>query len=152
MKRFMLFLLAPLLVSSCSGAEADVQTREARPLDKAQSSEARPERQRRGPPPEALEACVNAAEKSACVVTTPRGQLSGMCEKMRDQETLACRPEGRERGGPRPNSDREGNRPENRSGERYENRPQNRDETRSEARPERPRGDRPERPRGDRPE
>ena len=64
----------------------------------------RPDRgERRGPPPEAFEACANLVQGDSCTVETPRGQLSGSCEMPRGEE-LVCVPEGHERGrrGPPP--------------------------------------------------
>ena len=50
--------------------------------------------ERRGPPPEALEACTAAVEGDACSFTGRRGEdLQGMCAVTRE-ESLACRPEG----------------------------------------------------------
>ena len=52
--------------------------------------------QRRGPPPEALEACADLAEGSACYFTGRRGEeLAGVCfVPPRDDSILACRPDG----------------------------------------------------------
>jgi hypothetical protein len=56
---------------------------------------------RRGPPPEALEACAAAEEDAACGFTSPRGdEVAGTCLEKREQ--LVCVPEGGRRGhGPR---------------------------------------------------
>ena len=51
-------------------------------------------RGRRGPPPEALEACAAQVEGDACSFEGRRGEeLQGVCVVPRDGE-LACRPEG----------------------------------------------------------
>jgi hypothetical protein len=46
---------------------------------------------RRGPPPEATQACASKSRGEACTVTLPDRQLEGTCES-RDGEALACRP------------------------------------------------------------
>lgn len=49
---------------------------------------------RRGPPPEALEACVGKAEGDVCTFTGRRGDANGTCfVPPRDGEALACKPE-----------------------------------------------------------
>ena len=49
---------------------------------------------RRGPPPEAIEACTAAVEGDACAFEGRRGEsLEGMCAVTRE-EAMACRPEG----------------------------------------------------------
>lgn len=51
-------------------------------------------RGRRGPPPEALEACAAHVEGDACTFEGRRGEdLQGVCFVPREGE-LACRPEG----------------------------------------------------------
>lgn len=57
------------------------------------------ERERRGPPPEAIEACSGASEGQDCVVETPHGTLEGTCRRMPDGDELACVPNNH-RGGP----------------------------------------------------
>lgn len=53
---------------------------------------------RRGPPPEAFEACATLSENDSCSVTTPRGELNGMCVIAKGQEQgLVCQPEGMEK-------------------------------------------------------
>ncbi len=48
-----------------------------------------------GPPPEAIEACSGLAEGDACSFSGPRGNVEGTCiVPPRDEETLACAPEG----------------------------------------------------------
>ena len=49
---------------------------------------------RQGPPPEAIEACVDRSEGDACRFETPRGELEGTCRKppRGDSDTLACVP------------------------------------------------------------
>lgn len=51
---------------------------------------------RRGPPPEALEACAALQSGDACVVDTPDGELTGSCLAPPNDEDapLACVPEG----------------------------------------------------------
>ena len=50
---------------------------------------------RRGPPPEALEACSDLGEGAACSFTGRRGEVIGMCfAPPRDESMLACAPEG----------------------------------------------------------
>jgi hypothetical protein len=48
---------------------------------------------RRGPPPEAISACENLDEGSACSFTGRRGDASGQCIQTPDEQ-LACAPEG----------------------------------------------------------
>ena len=60
-------------------------------------------RERRGPPPEALEACASLNLDQACSFTSPHGEVSGTCiVPKNDDSALACKPErggkGRERG------------------------------------------------------
>ena len=57
------------------------------------------QRDRRGPPPEAIEACAGASEGQECVVETPHGTLEGTCRQMPDADDLACVPNDH-RGGP----------------------------------------------------
>jgi len=57
------------------------------------------DRGRRGPPPEAFEACSGASEGQACTVDTPHGTLEGTCRQVPDAEELACVPNDH-RGGP----------------------------------------------------
>ena len=53
------------------------------------------QRDRRGPPPVAIEACSAAVEGDACLFEGRRGEaLEGMCVVSRE-EVLACRPDGR---------------------------------------------------------
>jgi len=58
------------------------------------------DRERRGPPPEALEACASLTVDQACSFTSPRGEVSGMCVVPKnDDSQLACKPErGKKRG------------------------------------------------------
>tara|TARA_R110002049_G_scaffold222206_9_gene393819 strand:- start:6785 stop:7069 length:285 start_codon:yes stop_codon:yes gene_type:complete len=56
--------------------------------------------ERRGPPPEALEACADQTEGAACSFTGRRGEVSGSCIVLpSDDDALACAPEGGPRGG-----------------------------------------------------
>lgn len=49
---------------------------------------------RRGPPPEAFEACVDKAEGNVCNFSGHRGEASGLCIiPPRGEETLVCAPE-----------------------------------------------------------
>lgn len=57
------------------------------------------DRGRRGPPPEAFEACAGATDGQACTVETPHGTLEGTCRQVPDAEQLACVPNDH-RGGP----------------------------------------------------
>jgi len=57
------------------------------------------DRGRRGPPPEAIEACAGAGEGQACTVDTPHGTLDGTCQQVPDVDGLACVPNDH-RGGP----------------------------------------------------
>jgi len=57
------------------------------------------DRDRRGPPPEAIEACSGASEGETCTVVTPHGTLDGTCQQVPDAEELACVPNDH-RGGP----------------------------------------------------
>ena len=50
---------------------------------------------RRGPPPEAIEACADLTENEACSFSTPRGDMQGICiVPPRDEASLLCAPEG----------------------------------------------------------
>lgn len=50
---------------------------------------------RRGPPPQAIEACANQSEGAACSFTGRRGEVEGSCiAPPQDQDELACAPEG----------------------------------------------------------
>lgn len=59
----------------------------------AMAQDAPPER--RGPPPEALEACAELSAGDACTVDGPRGTAEGTCEAPPDRSDaeLACRPD-----------------------------------------------------------
>ncbi len=57
------------------------------------------DRGRRGPPPEAFEACSGASEGETCTVDTPHGTLDGSCQQVPDADELACVPKNH-RGGP----------------------------------------------------
>jgi len=53
------------------------------------------DRERRGPPPEAFEACANLSEDAACSFQGRRGDLEGICIIPRhDDEALVCAPAG----------------------------------------------------------
>ena len=52
---------------------------------------AHPPGDRRGPPPEALNACTGHAPESSCLVETPHGSLSGFCHAP-EGRPLACVP------------------------------------------------------------
>ena len=56
--------------------------------------------ERRGPPPEAFEACVGATVGDTCVVETPHGTLEGTCRQARRSDDLVCVPNNHRRGGP----------------------------------------------------
>lgn len=62
--------------------------------------------ERRGPPPEAYEACADLAAGDSCAMTGRRGDtLQGSCiVPKEDEETLVCAPEGG------PSSERESDR------------------------------------------
>ena len=68
-----------LVLSACASAEPPAGSREGR--------------DRRGPPPEAFEACASASEGSSCSFSGRRGEaVQGVCEIVRDEQ-LACVPE-----------------------------------------------------------
>lgn len=74
------WLLGIVLVGSAMGSPASAEADERR-------------RGRRGPPPEAIEACEALEEGASCtVVTRRRGELTGTCDVRR--ELLVCVPEG----------------------------------------------------------
>ncbi|MEM7437690.1 MAG: hypothetical protein AAF436_21230 [Myxococcota bacterium] len=50
------------------------------------------QRERRGPPPEAIEACVDLSVGEACIVDTPHGTLEGVCREGRRGNELVCVP------------------------------------------------------------
>lgn len=59
--------------------------------------------QRRGPPPEAFEACANQAEAAACSFSGNRGDVTGTCMMPPQGESeLICAPEGGRPEGGRP--------------------------------------------------
>lgn len=60
---------------------------------------------RRGPPPEAIEACASLSAGEACAFTGRRGDLSGICFAPREELALACAPEGGRRHGRREESE-----------------------------------------------
>ena len=67
-------------------------------LSIAQSRGDSDSRERRGPPPQALEACNSLAEGDACSFEGRRGQASGSCIVVPTEETaLACKPSGKNR-------------------------------------------------------
>ncbi|MGB5811851.1 MAG: hypothetical protein WBG86_15035 [Polyangiales bacterium] len=49
-------------------------------------------RERRGPPPEAFEACEGATDGDVCAVETPHGTLDGVCRETTRHEELVCVP------------------------------------------------------------
>lgn len=49
---------------------------------------------RRGPPPEAIEACAALSENDTCTFSSPRGDAEGMCVVAPNDGSLACKPEG----------------------------------------------------------
>ncbi|WP_414981672.1 hypothetical protein [Congregibacter sp.] len=64
----------------------------------AQSDEGedRQKGKRRGPPPEAIEACANQSEGQACSFTGRRGDMTGVCfAPPKEDAVLACAPGGR---------------------------------------------------------
>lgn len=68
-----------LILSACAFAEQPAGDRE--------------ERGRRGPPPEAIEACASASAGGSCSFTGRRGEtLKGTCETVREEQ-LVCVPE-----------------------------------------------------------
>ncbi|MCB1703637.1 MAG: hypothetical protein KDI17_02190 [Halioglobus sp.] len=57
---------------------------------------------RRGPPPEAIEACADQSEGAACSFSGRRGDVTGTCITLpQEDEGLACAPEGGPPGGDR---------------------------------------------------
>ena len=60
----------------------------------AQSSDQKEPRERKGPPPQAIEACSGLNEGDACKFTGRRGEASGICSiPPNDDSTLACKPQ-----------------------------------------------------------
>lgn len=51
--------------------------------------------QRRGPPPQAIEACANQAADAACSFEGRRGDVEGVCTERRHGDGLVCRPNHR---------------------------------------------------------
>ena len=50
---------------------------------------------RRGPPPQAIEACADQSEGAACSFSGRRGEVVGSCiAPPQDKDELACAPEG----------------------------------------------------------
>ncbi len=64
----------------------------------AQTPERRP---RRGPPPEAVQACKQLKMGDRCSFVSPHGKLSGSCWRPNDNLPLACRPDGHRQPPPR---------------------------------------------------
>lgn len=61
------------------------------------------DRERRGPPPEALAACEDKSEGDACSVEFRGRTIEGTCKSgPSDDDALACMPEGGRRPGPPP--------------------------------------------------
>lgn len=59
------------------------------------SAEPDQRRRHRGPPPEAIEVCVDQSEGDICGFSTPRGDIEGTCiVPPRGEEQLVCAPEG----------------------------------------------------------
>lgn len=51
--------------------------------------------QRRGPPPEAIDACSSQIEAAVCSFTSPRGDVTGSCMvSPKGEDQLICMPEG----------------------------------------------------------
>lgn len=56
---------------------------------------AQQKRQHRGPPPEAIDACVSQVEEAVCGFSGPRGDVSGTCSvSPQGQDQLICSPQG----------------------------------------------------------
>lgn len=51
------------------------------------------ERRRRGPPPEALDACSDKSQGDYCTFEAPHGTVEGTCWAPREDLPLACRPD-----------------------------------------------------------
>ncbi len=60
--------------------------------------------ERRGPPPEAVDACSGASEAQACTFESPHGTVEGTCRKPPQADELACVPNDH-CGGPPPQDD-----------------------------------------------
>ncbi|WOJ92841.1 hypothetical protein R0135_13750 [Congregibacter variabilis] len=57
--------------------------------------EERQQGKRRGPPPEAIEACADLSEGESCAFSGRRGDMTGVCfAPPKDDAELACAPEG----------------------------------------------------------
>ncbi len=56
-----------------------------------------PGKGRRGPPPEAVEACVGKQANDACAFEGRRGAVEGVCFRPEASLPLACRPTRRDR-------------------------------------------------------
>lgn len=77
---------------------AAASTLMALPIANADSGE-RNEKQRRGPPQEAFDACAGSSQGSACSFSGRRGQMQGTCLiPPRSEEVLVCAPERGDRG------------------------------------------------------
>ena len=100
--RFAPILLA--LLAALGGALAQAQTPPAQPGQGApgsmapgqsqaqgQGGQAQGQGGRRGPPPEALQACASQAAGASCSFTSPHGQVTGTCWAP-EGRALACRP------------------------------------------------------------
>jgi len=60
----------------------------------AQQSDDNEQRKRKGPPPQAIEACNGLNEGDACQFSGRRGDVTGTCSiPPNDDTTLACKPQ-----------------------------------------------------------
>lgn len=64
--------------------------------------------ERKGPPQEALTACEGLSQNDQCTFNGRDGEMSGLCFAPSDDKPLACRPEGDNRRGQRPEENNEG--------------------------------------------
>jgi 4-amino-4-deoxy-L-arabinose transferase-like glycosyltransferase len=65
------------------------------PVSPSNPSSQLPQGQRNGPPPQALDACANQTQGSACSFTQPNGNtINGSCITPPNTESLACAPQG----------------------------------------------------------
>ncbi len=67
---------------------------------------------RRGPPPEAIEACASLSTGSVCEMNTPRGTAEGSCQTIPEGQ-LACVPAGHTPGQGQPPGQGQGQPPQN---------------------------------------
>lgn len=92
------FPLKSLVTAACFGLA--LLTTSVMAADSTASAQGEQAGKRRGPPPEVFEACESKSSGDTCSFTAPHGEVTGVCQMMREQ--LSCMPEGGRPEGPPP--------------------------------------------------